>query len=105
MAGLVDAEVSAAGQGDDRQSPPTFVLYLGARGAGPPNGCHKGIHVVRHEVKLLPVVLAGMHGHFRRWQPENEPAMPNIHMGEADDVPKKGPVRFRILAEDDGMCA
>src|SRR5262249_52712588 len=62
--------------------------------------------IFAHEIEFVYVIIIGrMEGGLRRRHREDQPAVAGVHGLEAKDVPKKGPVSFRILAINDHMSA
>ena len=70
------------------------------------HGRHEGVDVVAQKVELMKVVpLRGMDGNLGRRQGENEPAVPGVDMGQAEDVTQEGTVGSGVGAVDHGVCA
>src|SRR5205823_881302 len=64
----------------------------------------RGVDVVAHEVQLVAARAVGrMHGDLGRWRGEDEPAVPGIHVAEAEEILQEAPVGLGIAAVDDGV--
>jgi hypothetical protein len=53
----------------------------------------------------VDIVVALVHGNFRRWQPEDYVSAPSIDVRQFENVTEKGTIRIRICAEDNSMRA
>lgn len=106
VAGLVEAELTAAGQGDLGEEAPTFFDDGGAGDIAGLQGGDGGGEVVTGEVDFVATVFhGGVDGDFGRGQSENEPVVAGVDVGKAEDVAEEGTVGFGILAVENHVRA
>src|SRR5262245_11974253 len=105
VAWFVDAELAAARQARRRQQAPSLVAdrlaELNPLGAELLDGC---VDVVAEQVQLVLTRSVGrMDRSFRRWQPEDQPAIPGVDGLQAERVAEERPDIFRLLAVDNDV--
>jgi hypothetical protein len=106
MAGLVNAQLAAAGERDLGKLTPTHALDRTARNSLLHHCRDEGIDVGAHEVELVNIVPPRwMNRQLRWWEAKDEPAVPNVDVREPQDVAKKRPVHFGFPAVDYRVCA
>ena len=106
MSRLIEADLAAAGQCDTREETPGLHTRRFAGNAGLLEPHHFHVEVVAHEIEFMKIVLVGrMHGAFRRWKLEDEPAAADVGIAEFQDVLEERFIGFGVLRIDDDMCA
>ncbi len=84
---LIDTERAAAGQRQLGQHTPTDAAGRSTRQALLRHRADEGIEVVHRQVELVNAVLvSGVDGHLRRRQRKYQPAVPGVHVRQAEDV-------------------
>jgi hypothetical protein len=64
------------------------------------------VDIVCHQVELVMLAtVGGMESGFGWWEPENQPSIPDVDIGETENVVKEGSVGFGVLGVDDDVCA
>src|SRR6266513_5443609 len=103
---LIHTELSPSRQGELRKQAPSLIAHRPAFNPPLLHRTHKRVNVFAHEVELMQFsLLRRMHGNLGWRQSENQPAIPDIHVWELQDISKERTIRCRVGAVDDCMCA
>src|SRR6266567_8680524 len=106
MARLVHAELAAARQPHHGQQTPASVVDGRARDPARHHLAHEGPDVVAQEIELVGAVhVRPVDRDLGRRQPEDEPAVPDVDVGQTEDLAQELAVRVGFLAVDDDVRA
>ena len=65
----------------------------------------QGLDLLAEEEQLVaPAAGGGMNGYLRRRQPEDQPAVTGVHVGEPEDIPKERAIGGGILRIENAVC-
>lgn len=103
---LVEPKGSATGKRDLCDGAPALLFNLRAKDAFGGERGDLSLEIVAHEIKLVrAIVLRGMNRGLGRRQGEEKPAVPGVHGWKAENVAKKGAIRFSVLTEKNNVSA
>jgi hypothetical protein len=102
---LVDAEFTAAGQGNTRAAAPILLRDRIGRDALLRHAGDEGVDIVADEVDLVEAVVARMDAELGRRQPEDQPAAARIDARDFEHVAQEGAVGRLVGGEDHHMGA
>lgn len=106
MLGLIDAELTAARQGQAGDRAPALFVDGGAGHVLSFQVGDQGVDVVAHQEELVFLVLVGrVHGDFGWRQREDQPPMTGVDLRILQHVAQECAVGLGILAVDDDVRA
>ena len=103
---LVDADFAAARQREKGQTSPPLFTYFRDGDFSSLQIAQGRIDVVTHEEKfVLVIVLCIVKRCLGGRQGKDQPAVTGVDGWKLEDIPKKSPVGFGILAVENNVCA
>ncbi len=105
MARLVDRQIGAARQSDRREQPPTPIdRWLGHRDPLGGQFRQRLVNVVAHQEEfVVGDLIRRMYCDLGGRQREDEPAVPSIDSGKAENIADEGSVGLGIAAVENNM--
>src|SRR5215470_5175169 len=99
MLRLVETDLPPARKLDFGDRTPSGFLHVRTVDAFLSKGRHLGLQIFAYEVEFVYIVgVCRMERGLRRRHRENQPPVAGVDGRKSEDVPKKGPIGFRVLA-------
>jgi len=106
VARLVEAKVATARKSQRAQEAPPFITDGAACDALFPKLANLCLHIVAHEIELMPAVtFGGMAGNLGRRYGEDQPTATRVNGGKPQHVAEKSPIRLSVAGIDDRVHA